>query len=263
MNVAVNMKDFKDPAEILLKIFEQKKKKNVHYSIRAFARNTGMSASHLFGILNRKKYISRKNGYTIAEKLEFSNEQRNYFLEIVEKQNIARSNLSEKTIEDVKTLDHEQFNMVSKWYYFALLSLIETSDFSSDNKWIAKRLGLTEQEVELAIRNLKAVGIVEEKDGKIITKQDFVATQTDIPSSVIRQFHRENLERAEQTLETFDVQKRDFSSITFSFNPQKMEQVKKLIKGFRRNLAELMETGDRSEVYTLAIQFFPVSQRGE
>ena len=34
----------------------------------------------------------------------------------------------------------DQFQVISEWYYFAILSLAETEDFKPDAKWISKRL---------------------------------------------------------------------------------------------------------------------------
>ena len=63
-----------------------------------------------------------------------------------------------------------------------------------------------------------------------------------------------------QSIEGTMLQSRDLSSLTFAFDPARMEEVREQIALFRRKMSDLFEEGGRTQVYCLAIQFFPLTQ---
>jgi uncharacterized protein (TIGR02147 family) len=82
-----------------------------------------------------------------------------------------------------------------------------------------------------------------------------------VPSTAIRKYHRDNLVKAAEALEEVPVELRDFSSITMATCSEKVGQARELIRKFREELSDLMESGDRETVYTLAVQLFPVCKQ--
>jgi len=51
-------------------------------------------------------------------------------------------------------LSNSQFELISDWVHFAIISLIETDQFSSDIQWMAEKLNITTARVRKALRNL-------------------------------------------------------------------------------------------------------------
>ena len=64
-------------------------------------------------------------------------------------------------------------------------------------------------------------------------------------------------------LESVDVEEREFTTVTMASSPKKIKKAKLLIREFKRKLMEYMEEGEKTEVYTLAIQLFPLTQKEE
>jgi hypothetical protein len=58
------------------------------------------------------------------------------------------------------------------------------------------------------------------------------------------------------------LESRDVTSITLAVDPGKLRLASEAIKRFRRELAGLLETGQRTEVYHLNIQLIPITQGG-
>ena len=56
------------------------------------------------------------------------------------------------------------------------------------------------------------------------------------------------------------MEERDFSSIMVALDPEKLPEVKTIIREFRQKLATLVKDGHRSEVYQLAIQLYPITK---
>jgi uncharacterized protein (TIGR02147 family) len=136
--------------DLLNREFERRVQKNSHYSKRAFARDLGLSAAFLSQVLTTKKNLSPDKASEIAANIQFSQKQRDLFLNLVrlefaksdEYKAAIRRELSKKSKKVVayKNLKHETFQMVANWYYHALLTLTEVEGFRYDLKWMAQRL---------------------------------------------------------------------------------------------------------------------------
>ena len=92
----------------------ERKQRNQAYSLRAFARDLGVSASCLSDVLHEKRQLSKKHTHSIAKKLCLSpNEAR------------ALREKKEKILSSPHylTLEEDVFHLVADWYYFAILNL--------------------------------------------------------------------------------------------------------------------------------------------
>ena len=146
-------------------------------------------------------------------------------------------------------------------YYFAILSLAETEDFIDEPEWISDRLNISINESRKAIDILKKINLLEmNKDGKWQASGNQFSTPSDIANMSIRKNHFQSLELAKKSLETDDVDSRDFSGVTMAINPQKIPEAKNMIKEFRRILCDFLEDGDQKEIYRLNVQLFGLSK---
>lgn len=99
--------------------------------------------------------------------------------------------------------------MISDWYHFALLELTQIESYGrGDAAAMAKRLGITKQEVHQAIKRLLDFSLlVEDENGKLGITGSFFANPEGTPSDAIRSHQVQLLRRAElavhdQTLTT-------------------------------------------------------------
>jgi uncharacterized protein (TIGR02147 family) len=92
-----------------------------------------------------------------------------------------------------------------------------------------------------------------------------LATPLDTPSDAVRKFNVQILQKALQALERQPREERDFSTLTVAIPSSEMPVLRDRIKDFRRSFNKHIETHSRSktadEVYTLAIQFFRVTEK--
>ncbi len=155
-------------------------------------------------------------------------------------------------------LDIEQFKLISNWYHFAILELCDVEGFQSDVKWIGHKLGISEFIAKDAVDRLISLRLLEIVDGVLRKSAD--NSIRSIPSEAIKRFHEQHLENAKKAMRDFEFTVRDFSGTTVCTSPQQMEKAKKLIKEFRSELTELLESGPKTHVYHLAVQLFPLSK---
>jgi uncharacterized protein (TIGR02147 family) len=162
--------------------------------------------------------------------------------------------------DEYKTLDDKVFEVISDWHHYAIMELVGTRDFIPRLSWIADRLGISRIEVDLAVRRLKAVKLLEVRNGKWFISETFPATRSGVPSESIKKFHSQILSKALEALYEQSVEKRDFSTMTFSINPDDLPEIKDEIRSFRRALEKKYKSrANKREVYAFSMQFFSLT----
>jgi uncharacterized protein (TIGR02147 family) len=151
--------------------------------------------------------------------------------------------------------------MIANWYHFAILSLAETREFSDDPSWIAARLNVRVSDIEVALERLQRLKMLKRGESGVLepTGEQF-ATTDEIASTAVRGFHSEVLELARNSLEKVSLDRRDFTTMTMAVDPKRLGQAKKMVRQFRAKLCNFLEQGDKTEVYQLSINLFPLSQ---
>lgn len=258
--------------EILLRELAQRRQRNPNYSLRAYARDLAMPAPKLSEALRGLKGISSKRAFEIADRLRFSLEEKNAFVDLVErdhaKSKIVRQQAEERLAKATKIcgfheIDLDRFQLISDWYHFAILELTDVSDFCSDPQWIAARLGIDVAKVKQAVRRLVSLGLLaRSKDGKLKQTQADLATPSEVPSSAVRSQHSQLLQKAQEALFEQPVSARDFSAVTMAISARDIPKAKTLIKEFRRRLnRELQSSREKDRVYGFCVQFFSLEKK--
>jgi uncharacterized protein (TIGR02147 family) len=249
------------PIDWLRLEYSLRRSKNSHYSLRAFARFLKVPSGPLSEILAKKRNLTPELGDKIATRLGYGPEEKKKFLSLIKKQKRpAQPEPPEAEDASFRQIELDTFAVMSDWYYFAILSLMETDGFIHDEKWMAARLRVSAIEIRNALECLSRLGLVEEVNGKWIGTGNW-ATPQNIPSLAGRKFERQGMEKAIRALDEVPIEERDMTSITMAVDPQKIPQAKEMIRRFRRTLSKFMETGRRTEVYRLNVQLLPLTEK--
>ena len=166
----------------LLKSFNQKKKFNPRYSLRAFALLIGVDQSLLSKVLSGKRTISEQ---MMEKSLIALNIPMNKINKIL-KRNGAHEIHYENINEDV-------FLVLSDWHHFAILELITTADFEHSVEFIAGRFQLSHEVVEDALNRLERLGFLTRNQGEfILTKTNYSWFNRE-SSTAAKQLYQEKL----------------------------------------------------------------------
>lgn len=196
----------------------------------------------------------------IAEKLVMSEEQRRTLLEQATHAPRFKNELPRK--DNVQVLSESEIEPIADWKYFAILSLAGLKHNRASAKWIAGQLGIDYLEAKHAFEKLKIFGYIDEQGEGFRQSSRPLQSTTDIPSAVIRRFHRQNLQLAQDRIESVPVELRDFSSFTFAIDQRKLARAKKMIQEFKAKFNRTMKSSRADAVYNLGIQFYPVTKIG-
>lgn len=223
--------------KIIKNIYEERKNKNKNYSLRAFARDLKIPLSSLLSFLNGKAGISKKRALEISEALKFSVKEKNYFIDLVESEfsrnktnkNAAKIKIIKKQYED-KNDDLEK--LFSEWYYLAILELCRINSFQTDNKYIAGYLGITEKQVTETIKLMLKIKMLKKTRNKNFkTNKNFIIKNNFSSKSRIA-FNKAMILKAIEAVKQQNVEKREFISLTMSFNDNDITKAKHEIKSF-------------------------------
>jgi len=244
----------------LNEVFETRQEKNEKYSLRAYARDLGLDPSTLSKVLQRQRnfplgkveQVVRNLGLQFDEKIDFSNSI------LKTRGMIVPANKNPAV--PLKLSQDEHFRILSEWEHFALFSLIETAGFKNDIVWMTKRLNLSTQRCEQVLQTLISVGLVKENnDGTLQLVEKMLSSSDGVSSLALRLAHQRELGLAQQSLKIHNVTERDFSSLTISANRNQLQKAQKLTRQYLTELMELMQHGERDDVFQISVQIFPLT----
>ncbi len=262
-----NLTDFR---ETLKKTFIERKTKNSVYSLRAFARDLKISPAFLSQVLNGRRSLGPEKSIELCKRLNLTKNQTNAFIAQVRLSRLADperradllkeiSRLSQKP-SSFANLELDKFLIISDWYHFSILELTTVQDFIGTPEWIAERLGISKYAAELALSRLLRLKLLEKTaSGKLKKAKDFQLGST--PSSAIRKYHGQMIEKAKASIEGQSFEQRDISGITFSIDPSQLPEAKARIKRFREEMNEFFEQGKKQKVYQMCIQLFQLDTK--
>ncbi len=256
--------------KILNEEFEMRLNRNSAYSLRAFARDLGISHSSLSRVLTGEQGLSAEKTALIAKKLNFSQQESTRFKSLVlaacarspQAREWARLKLKETDTSEAQ-VSLEYFRAISDWWHFAIIELTQVKDFQSDPKWISERLQIPLADTKEAIARLLKLELMEiSPTGKLLKNVEFRATPSGTPDRSIKMNHQQILKKAEAALFEQSAEERDFSNITFAMNTETLAWAQKELKKFRRALTRrLAADQNKDRLYSLAIQLFALDKK--
>ncbi len=232
---------------------------NPRYSIRAYARDLNVDSSTLSQILNGKRPIPARSAKAFARKLELDPKETTLFVESINRSATSLDDIKIAPLDQRFMLDESYFKVIAEWEHYAVLDLYELEDFEPTIQYIEKKLNLTNPRALQVLANLEICGLlVKDKNGYRKAHPD-IRTTEDSRGEALNQAHLEELELAKIKLKEIEKEYRDFSSATYAIDPEKMDEAKTIIREFRQKMGALLKTGEKKEVYMLAIQFYPLT----
>lgn len=231
--------------------FDRRAAKNPQYSLRAFARDLGVQAATMSHIMKRKRVPGQAFREKVYEGLHLSVEQKK-LLE-TDNENIFR----------FSTVEMDVFVSLSNWYYDAIIELIRTKGFKSQEEYVANRLGLSLAEAETAIGRLFQMELLKRMPNKkwAANNENTLTYGGDQTNFALQNLQRQLLEKAIVALQEVPKKSREQASMTMAINKNDLPEVKQRIKKFQQELCEYLQRPNREadEVYQLVTSFFPLT----
>jgi uncharacterized protein (TIGR02147 family) len=245
---------------------------NPRYSLRAFSKNLNVNFGGLSFILSSKRPMSFKMGLKIVDHLDITPDDRRAFLEsiIAEQRSRGLKRLDprvrrEKLTDDitrVRQLDLAYFRMLADWYHSAILEMIYLKNFRPDPKWIASELGIQEIEAKHTLERIIELGFFEKSADKIVRRDPFISTaDKSLTTAALKKKQKKFREMAIRSIDADPIAERSMTSVTMCADPDLLEEAKRRISEFNKQLCAFLESGkNRRRVYVMEVSLFPVQK---
>ncbi len=244
---------------------------NPSYNMSRFARDLGLSPGRLSEIFSHRQGLSTEVGKRIGGIIGLSDGETEFFCDQIEfehgrsqaKRELARLRLSKRNDElEQRTLEIDTFHVISDWYHFAIVQLVELPFFREDPNWIARSLNISTAEATSAIDRLLRMDILtRSEDGKLKRVDQTVVVQNKAPSEAIRKFNDQILDKAKAALAARPQNERTVSTGMVCIRRSDFEEIRAKVRRFSTRLLNEAEASEKEKeaVYCLSMQFFEVT----
>ena len=240
---------------LLSRKMQEAQSRNPRLSQRAFAQKMGLSSGALSEVLSGKRSLTHQMKLKLAPRLHLSPKEEVEFFQTDLTSSAGTAQM------DYIELSNDQFHLISDWWHFALLNLINTKGFKPQLSWFMKRIGLSRDILSEAWDRLNRLGFAEKRsDGTFVKKFPQMSTTDGLLNLSIRKAHLEDLKLLEHSIIELPLDVRDHTSFTLTINRKDMKKAKELIRVFQDQFGQKMESVPGEEVYRLNIAFFPLTR---
>src|SRR3954452_16555937 len=136
--------------------------RNERYSLRAFAADVGVNHSTLSQLLRERRPLTERTIRLIGSRLKLSDDVIDAF---VAREKVlgdsSASSSSAAPLAQIRQLTGDAASVVSDPAHYTILELLRLKDFKPDSRWIARAIGLSVDEVNMAISRLLRLGLLE------------------------------------------------------------------------------------------------------
>jgi uncharacterized protein (TIGR02147 family) len=274
----VDVFSFLDARQYLRAYYEAEKKRRSSFSYRYLSMKAGFRSPNFFKLVidgqrnlgvDAVPKVSLALGHNAAEGEFFADLVSFTQARSVAEKNRAFARISAtRRCRSARRLEGEVFSYFSHWYSPAIRELTARNDFREDPKWIANTLRpkISVQEAKQSLALLLSLGLVvrDQETGRVVQGDPTLTTEHEVTSLAVKNFHRQMLERASESIDTVKASRRDLAALTACVSEKTAAVIKDRIHRFREEIAELCDQDEEPElIYQLNLQLFPLSASDE
>jgi uncharacterized protein (TIGR02147 family) len=271
----ISIFQFTEYRKYLQAFYDQKKAGDKDYSFRKMARQCSFSSPNfLIQVIEGKRNLGSVSLKKVIKGLALKKKEGEYFSYLVyfdqakttvEKNYYFGLIASFRSRSNVTRLNVDQFQYYSNWYNLVLRELASGKEADIEPAKLAKMVvpEIRPGEAKKSLRLLEELGLLKRSDdGKWEQTAPLLATDRELNSLAVRNFHTRMLEIAKGALERLPVPDREISSMTVKVSPKGYNKIKERIQEFKEELMQIVNgDSDVDQVYQIGFQLFPVSQR--
>ena len=251
-----------------------RQKVNPSYSLRAMAKQVGLSASSLSDVMAGKKNLSENKAVEVANRLKLSPRESRYFCTLVQYQSAKSEELRAMLASQLRSMnphlrDHfeitvDRFSLIADWYHTAILEMTCFDDNRLYAETISQSLGITVTQAQNAIDLLVRLNLIETLGNSRYKKNNGkVLVQSDVPNQALRKYHHKMMELAQESLRNQLPSEKVVGSETMAIDTADLPEAREIIETCFQQINQLTERAKtKDHVYHLGIQMFRLTGQG-
>lgn len=244
------------------------------FSHRSFLKKAGIPGTvYLQRIMTGKRKLSPKYIDNFITTLGLAKREARYFRALVhygksrlisEKEPLLRELMEIRAQDDELCLQNNQLKFFGKWYYPVILELLHFMDCRKEYSTLANMVTprISTAQAAGAVKYLLKNGFLKwNEQGGYVPADAIVTTGPEVRSTILANFHRQNLAWCSDSLAIVESDDRDISSLTVGINHTTYQQIKTEIQDFRKRiLAIAAKDHDPDMVAHIGFQLMPRSK---
>lgn len=265
---------FSDYREYLQAFVSRRKEQARSFSVRGFLQRAGIgSPSFLNQVIGGKRNLTELTISRLCKAMPLSGPEAEYFRALV---HFCQSHTSEEKqlhyqrmrevagAAKVKTVGEASYGYYEKWYIPVLRELLCMHPQPENYAEIARLLSppVPVSEVKQAARRLVELGFLTRQENGTYRQTDpLLSTGFAVQSMAIRQFNKQMVELAAESLDQVPVTERNITGVTMALSPESYRQITEEIRSLQDRILALAEKEDQANrVYQMNVMLFPVSK---
>ena len=257
--------------------FATLKQTDAGFSARKFCRQTDFGSHALLVMIMRgKRKLTLKQVPALVKGFRLNSEERIYLQTLIqldnakseEEKNFCKLWLNDiNPRKDYRILEIEQYHLIADWIHMAILTLAKIPGLKISAESVYSLIDpkltqnkLTLPQVRQAIERLLDLGLLREDGDSLTPTQNSVRTKDDVSSRGAREYHRQVARLGIEALEAQKPDEREFQSFALTIPQGKIPLAKDMIRKFRHQMVQVMESEPGSDVYQCNLQFFRLTE---
>ncbi len=265
--------DTMDYRDILKAYYERRKKEMPFYSYRMMGDRIGLDSSYLYRVLRKKQHLPARALEAVKELVGLSGRSAEYFgllyASNVSKDPAQKEELMGRAIalRDVerRALQTAELKVLENWWIPAVRAYLELNGGVANFRQIASALcpPITEEQAGEAVEALRNAGLVKRlASGKLGLAESHLTVGGAEKAKAVRNFQKQALRLASDSLESVPVEERNVSTLTVSVDQSAFEDLKDMLREFRRLVQKRIDSVKSPDrVMQLSMAFYPVARK--
>ncbi len=269
----IDLYNYSDYRDYLHDFYEDKKHSNANYSYRFIAMKIGFKSSFLSRLFKKETHLALDKVAAYADLMKLTGKDQEYFDLLVRFGRAKSEDEREKIsiqLERVKgitftRIQRDEESFFSKCHHMTMRSLLGIHEFTdSDMRKIASMMipVLTIDEARSSVELLQRLGmVIKNENGVYIVTDTYISTNEKWSTKAIHEYQLHNINLSQTALNTLPKNERDISTVTFTINRSRMDELREKLQTFREDMFRFSEEGtDDDAVMHLNLQLFPTAQ---
>lgn len=255
---------------ILLAELHRRQLANPQYSLRAYAKDLGLTSGRVSEILNGKQGLSALRARNIADRLGLPEERKSYFIDLVQAKH-SRSERERKEAQyrvglvtgdrEYEQVELSRLRCLSDWLPFAILERIKIKNYSPNIQSLSKQFQVSTSQIRSAVHSLTQVGMLRTVGDRWRVISRNTLTGKGVPSLVIKKYHHQLMKRAISALYNQPMHRREFESLIFNLDKTRMNELKNKIRQFILDTdKEFSNDETATDVACISLQMFLLTE---
>lgn len=270
MNLFSDTTDYRD---ILKAYYERRKREMPFYSYRMMGDRIGLDSSHLYRVLRKKQHLPARALEAVKNLVGITGRAAEYFNLLyasnVSKDSAQKESLMERAIalRDVerRALQTAELKVLENWWIPVVRAYLELNCGTDNLRQIASSLcpAISESQAGEAVETLKNAGLVKRlASGKLGLAETHLTVGGAEKAKAVRNFQKQALRLASDSLENVPVEERNVSTLTISVDQSAFDDLKDMLQEFRRLVQKRIDSVKNPDrVMQLSMAFYPVARK--